>query len=530
MGNIFNNSPPSPVKHILEQALLSEKPPIISKDDLDDIWEWIDMDQNNLLDDEEIVELITNYIKIQEGLLKKMPKAEQKRKRRDGLCPGLDLAKMIAKDQLLRNRVELTKLLEESPMEIISFVKSLFGLSVKQQLTHAVFTARGEQVLFNPLSIQKKTRQRQKSKLQGQGNAPLFGLDPYEFDDIAITKALEASHISYVNDKASQQLQVKKLRETLRKIGKIEHLGPACQELTFEEREHMRSKEYEAEMAQPIQKRLKNATTFKNGTIVQIYSTSQLTWVLGEIIGAQGDHAVNVRYKGTNKFVNPFDDSKCRIIEKIVSTPYGFGVMRRLRHKDYFCQVSLDFGSAWIHASQVHVLQVQNMLAFAAQSRAEHVSKGTLLVKVVKCLELPKLDVAGLCDPYVEITIPYLDGTKSTLSTSVVKRNLNPDFNEVLEFPEFEISQRLKGFLRVYDKDPESKQDELVGSAFFPLPSRHTSIEDSYIDLVLLNELHRGYIVLQTNLVRSGLPTSEIMRSKRHFSKKYGKRVIRKKK
>jgi hypothetical protein len=67
--------------------------------------------------------------------------------------------------------------------------------------------------------------------------------------------------------------------------------------------------------AQPIQKRLKNATTFKNGTIVQIYSTSQLTWVLGEIIGAQGDHAVNVRYKGTNKFVNPFDDSKCRIIE-----------------------------------------------------------------------------------------------------------------------------------------------------------------------------------------------------------------------
>jgi hypothetical protein len=68
------------------------------------------------------------------------------------------------------------------------------------------------------------------------------------FEDIAITKALEASHISYVNDKASQQLQVKKLRETLRKIGKIEHLGPACQELTFEEREHMRSKEYEAEM------------------------------------------------------------------------------------------------------------------------------------------------------------------------------------------------------------------------------------------------------------------------------------------
>ena len=41
---------------------------------------------------------------------------------------------------------------------------------------------------------------------------------------------------------------------------------------------------------------MKNNTNYPNGTIVEIYSATHRRWVLGEVIGAKSEVALNIRY------------------------------------------------------------------------------------------------------------------------------------------------------------------------------------------------------------------------------------------
>ncbi len=49
---------------------------------------------------------------------------------------------------------------------------------------------------------------------------------------------------------------------------------------------------------------------------------------------------------------------------------------------------------------------------------------------------LVKMDLRGLCDPYVTVTVTNSDGGGGkTKRTKFIRQNLNPEFNEQFSFP-----------------------------------------------------------------------------------------------
>ena len=57
---------------------------------------------------------------------------------------------------------------------------------------------------------------------------------------------------------------------------------------------------------------------------------------------------------------------------------------------------------------------------------------------------LVKMDLRGLCDPYVTLSITNSDGVGGkTKRTKFIRQNLNPEFNEQFTFPVFSAAQIL---------------------------------------------------------------------------------------
>merc|ERR1719341_2855000 len=85
----------------------------------------------------------------------------------------------------------------------------------------------------------------------------------------------------------------------------------------------------------------------------------------------------------------------------------------------------------------------------------------TLVVTVVECKGLKKMDLLGKSDPFVRVFL--MPGTHNEQKTKVIKRNLNPVFDEVFKFV---VSSNLTSVmkktvvLRVYDKD-RLRSDEI---------------------------------------------------------------------
>ncbi|KAK6136179.1 hypothetical protein DH2020_030070 [Rehmannia glutinosa] len=126
---------------------------------------------------------------------------------------------------------------------------------------------------------------------------------------------------------------------------------------------------------------------------------------------------------------------------------------------------------------------------------------GILHVKVVRALKLLKMDLLGLSDPYVKLS---LSGEKlSTKKTTVKKMTLNPEWNE-----DFKLSvkdpQSQMLLINVYDWDKVGSHDRL-GTQTFPLKMLLPN-EPKEVTLELLkdtnltdprNKKQRGQIMLE---------------------------------
>lgn len=528
MGNTVFGGPGDPFEKILKEAINSQKPPEPSRRELDAIWDVVDLDQNDLLDDDEIVKLIEHYLKVQETVLKKFRKNKRKAYRKRFLTPGLDLADLVLKHEKLRSRRHLYTVLERDPQKVARYVKHLFGLSPTQKLTSAIFGSQGGKVLFAPWTLPKRV-------VVKADDTSTFQWNPADFDDQKIQEAFRSTHFNNATDTSGAEADLKLIRSTLRKLGKIENLGLPAQVVDPFEIETVDDvKRIEALEHSKLLQELENNSPYKNGIIVEVYSASHGRWVLGEVIGAKSNHAINVRYLDQCKFLNPNDDSRFRLIEKIVSTPYGIGFIQRIRHHDHFCVVNLDWGFVTVRGELVGTMKVQKPPAL--RTEPETMIRGNLLLKVIKCLELPITDIGETCDPYVEITIDDGYGERIKQKTSTVRRNQNPKFNQVLDFKAFELmttNEERRGIIRVYDEQNGDKEDVFIGEAKLKLPSRNDNVEDHFLDIRTggkYGEKHTGVIVLQTTLIRNELSASECHRKREHFCNRLGDSVRRRKK
>lgn len=85
----------------------------------------------------------------------------------------------------------------------------------------------------------------------------------------------------------------------------------------------------------------------------------------------------------------------------------------------------------------------------------------SLIVTVLRALELPAKDFSGTSDPYVKVYL--LPDRKNKSQTKVHRKTLNPEFNETFAFqlPYAELDKRMVQF-SIYDFDRFSRHD-LIG-------------------------------------------------------------------
>merc|ERR1711892_376056 len=90
-----------------------------------------------------------------------------------------------------------------------------------------------------------------------------------------------------------------------------------------------------------------------------------------------------------------------------------------------------------------------------------------LSITVVECKDLKKMDILGKSDPFVRVYL--MPGNHKELKTKVIKKNLNPLFNEVFKFviPLTEVMKKTVVF-QVFDWDKVSKTDG-IGEIQVPL-------------------------------------------------------------
>lgn len=94
-------------------------------------------------------------------------------------------------------------------------------------------------------------------------------------------------------------------------------------------------------------------------------------------------------------------------------------------------------------------------LSFSLQYDYENLS---LVVKILKALDLPAKDFTGTSDPYVKIYL--LPERKKKFQTRVHRKTLNPVFDETFQFPvEYDQLCNRKMHFSVYDFDRFTSHD-----------------------------------------------------------------------
>ncbi|KAL3649702.1 hypothetical protein CASFOL_006105 [Castilleja foliolosa] len=126
---------------------------------------------------------------------------------------------------------------------------------------------------------------------------------------------------------------------------------------------------------------------------------------------------------------------------------------------------------------------------------------GILHVKVVRATKLLKMDLLGLSDPYVKLS---LSGEKlSTKKTTVKKKTLNPEWNEEFKLSVKEPQSQML-LINVFDWDKVGSHDRL-GTQTFPLKLlKPNEPKEATLDLLKdtnltdpRNKKQRGHIVLE---------------------------------
>ena len=113
-------------------------------------------------------------------------------------------------------------------------------------------------------------------------------------------------------------------------------------------------------------------------------------------------------------------------------------------------------------------------------------SEAQLHVRIIKASDLPPKDVSGNSDPYVKVQL--LPDTKTKYQTKVVKKCLNPTFNEsfTFEVTNEQLPNRMLQ-LTVYDFDRFTRHD-FIGRVLIPdISELHDILSDSAITKFLTN-------------------------------------------
>ncbi|XP_026696415.2 synaptotagmin-7 [Ciona intestinalis] len=95
-------------------------------------------------------------------------------------------------------------------------------------------------------------------------------------------------------------------------------------------------------------------------------------------------------------------------------------------------------------------------------------NESTLLVKILKAVDLPAMDLSGTSDPFVKCCL--LPDRKRKLETKIRRKTLHPVWNETMSFeglPYEKIKQRVL-HLQVLDYDRFSRNDP-IGETYVPL-------------------------------------------------------------
>ncbi|CAF4311057.1 unnamed protein product [Rotaria sp. Silwood2] len=124
-----------------------------------------------------------------------------------------------------------------------------------------------------------------------------------------------------------------------------------------------------------------------------------------------------------------------------------------------------------------------------------HLKEETLYVEIISCKNLKSCDSNGLSDPYVEIQLcpKYLYPHIEKQQTSIVKKTLNPSFNEKFEFRLTEKECTLSGgfiHFTVMDHDLMWSND-FEGEAFLEILKLPGIPNDSTNDCRPLDELKK---------------------------------------
>merc|ERR1719450_50061 len=150
-------------------------------------------------------------------------------------------------------------------------------------------------------------------------------------------------------------------------------------------------------------------------------------------------------------------------------------------------------------------------------------AESCLRITVVECKELKKMDRFGKSDPYVRVYL--LPGHADIKKTDVKKKTLNPEFNQIFEFPVTKRDAMNKTIVfQVFDSDKLSKDDP-IGEVQIPLWQLNLNVEtDAWKDLHKVSGTKdKPAIINAGSRSNSPMKTS----SSPHQNQGYGQRMSR---
>lgn len=112
-------------------------------------------------------------------------------------------------------------------------------------------------------------------------------------------------------------------------------------------------------------------------------------------------------------------------------------------------------------------------LMFAPTETKGGKTKGTLHISVKGAKSLPKMDESGLTDGFVKLYLLPDKSSKGKRKTAVIKKNLNPDWNETFTYEKVvqeELSMERVLEVTVWDYDRGASNDFMGGLRIGPAP------------------------------------------------------------
>ncbi|XP_013406961.1 double C2-like domain-containing protein beta isoform X2 [Lingula anatina] len=128
-------------------------------------------------------------------------------------------------------------------------------------------------------------------------------------------------------------------------------------------------------------------------------------------------------------------------------------------------------------------------------------SKQSLLVGIVRCVQLAPMDSNGFSDPYVKVYLKPDKEKKSKQKTTVKKKTLNPEYNEefLYEIPKHELAQKTLE-LTVWDKDI-GRHSDYIGGVQLGITAKGTRLKHWFETLKYPDKKHEYWHILSADVV-----------------------------